>query len=95
MHRLWLFWLPILYLLLLAGAAFDMGLHLSGSGEANAGAWIYIFSFWPSYLIGQALGLRIALPAENDFMLIVFQAVGFAAAGAIIDFLRWRRLRRT
>jgi hypothetical protein len=56
MFRRWFFWLPVAYLLILGACYLDMQFHLSGEGEANAGAWIYILFMLPSMYVSHALG---------------------------------------
>jgi hypothetical protein len=63
---------------------------LSGVGEANAGAWIHYFSFWPYALVAKIFGLQVRFPPENAALVTFLQALGYAVAGAIIDFLLWR-----
>lgn len=95
LFRYWAFWLPASYALVLAVAWLDMGLRLSGDGEANAGAWLYLLSFLPSYLVGALLGGKGGLPVSpaTQPLLIGVQLIGYLVIGWIMDVLYRRFIR--
>lgn len=81
------FWLPALYLAVVMLAVLDMVVGFSGSGEANAGAWILIFSVMPALSLANALGAGAYMGESTSLMLafVLVQALVLLGMGAIID----------
>lgn len=87
MLKRWSFWLPALYLSVLLLAGFDAVAGLSGGGEANLGAWIFIFSALPAIAIARALGANVYLGESISMMvtIVLVQALILLALGVAID----------
>jgi hypothetical protein len=87
------FWLPALYLAALLLAGLDMVVGFSGSGEANAGAWILIFSVMPALSLANALGAGVYVGESMSLVLtfVLAQALVLLGVGAIIDALARRQ----
>jgi hypothetical protein len=95
LFRHWMFWLPASYVLVLVVAWLDMWLHLSGDGESNAGAWLYLLSFLPSYLVGEFLGGKVGFPISpaTQPLFICVQLIGYLVIGLVMDVLYSRFLK--
>jgi hypothetical protein len=81
------FWLPALYLAVLLLAGLDMVVGLSGSGEANVGAWILIFAALPAVSLARALGANVYMDESMSLMVtfVLVQALILLGVGAIVD----------
>jgi len=88
--RLWLFWLPAIFLTLLCLARVDVALNLTGSGEANLGTWIYLFLIYPAMLLAMTVG-TYDFPLTGPPVFIAVEALSLLLAGAAIDARRRRK----
>jgi hypothetical protein len=83
------FWLPALYLGFLCLTFIDMALGITGSGEANFGAWMFYFSFLPFGALANALGSNTYFMESKSLMamIVLLQALFLLVLGAAIDSL--------
>jgi hypothetical protein len=96
MPKRWLIRLPALYAAFLCLVGIEMAFGLTGGGEANLGAWMFIFSLVPAAGVAQMFGIHIYIgeSASVTASLVLMQLLMLAIAGAAIDaFLRRKRQR--